>query len=289
MKSKNIVYFVAGSIGMLFLYGAITGDPEPKVNVKSEMLQAMSGGDAKTPEKLIELIEYKSKQGAKESVGDLVERLKTEHPESEQAKSIDKMLVGFEKEREEARRIEKLGYKALKANSNVTLGDLKLSFSNVKIATRWIMDRYGDTYMYTDADRGNKYLSATVSISSKSNSPVLPAVAAYKMNNGKLELIGPMRYKFYRWKDYGTYLGNSHDFGNDFAKTETIRFTVGHQIQGYEKGTKFYIFVKNDPCVLRSEAKYSNPPVAYTNTSCRFSRSLSPALAGTDYTLIKIF
>src|SRR5690606_23498300 len=116
-----------------------------------------------------------------------------------------------EKEREQKRleeeRKKRLGFKVLKPDYSIKQGDCKLNFSNIKLSNRWIFDRYGNEWRYIESERGNKFLTFTLSITSDSKSPNLPPIYVYQLIDGELHYVSTAIYKFYRWDDYGSYLG----------------------------------------------------------------------------------
>ena len=216
------------------------------------------------------------------------------YPKSKEAISARKFIVKIEKERKqkelEEKRKKQLGFKALKPKSIIEQGDVKLTFSNVKLSKRWIFDRYGNEWRYIEAERGNKYLIFTLSVTSKSKSPNLPPIYVYQLIDGKLQYVSTAYYKFYRWDDYSSYLGNDADYNNDFARTATIRFSPGAEI--IEKDFNRYptfLMVKKSNCVIRTENRFDNPPVTYSNSNCDYDRILNVDKADKDYFTIKIF
>jgi len=215
-------------------------------------------------------------------------------PKSEEGKVAQKFIDKVEKEREEKKieeeRKKRLGFKVLKENSSIKQGGCKLTFSNIKLENRWIFDRYGNQWRYIDAERGNKYLTFSLSITSDIKSPELPPIYVYQLIDGKLEYKTTAYYKFHRWEDYGSYLGNDADYSNDFSRTATIRFSPGAQLEmdSYNKYPTF-LLVKKSNCVYRNEDKFGNPPVSYLNSNCNHDQSLTVDMATEDYFTIKIF
>jgi len=220
--------------------------------------------------------------------------LAKEFPKTEQGITAQKFVENREKEiekiKKEEERKKQLGFKALKEQSTIEQGDVTLTFSKIQLGKRWYFDRYDDRYFYRDAERGNKHLTATLKIKSKSNEPKLPPIYVYKLENGNLKFISTVGYEFYRWKDYGSYLGNYADYGNDFAHSPTINFSPGVSLN--DENTKNYpifLMVKKDNCVIRESARFDNPPVSYTTATCDADRIMDVDKASSDYYTIKIF
>jgi len=215
-------------------------------------------------------------------------------PKSEEAKIAQQFIDKIEKEREqkkiEEERKKRLGFKVLEQKSSIKQGGCKLTFSNIKLSNRWIFNRYGNEWRYIEAERGNKYLTFTLRITADSKSPNLPPIYVYQLIDGKLQYKATAFYKFYRWEDYGSYLGNDADYGNDFARTATIRFSPGAQIvmDDYNKYPTF-LMVKKSNCVYRNVEGYGSPPVSYSNANCNYDRTLTVDMASEDYFTIKIF
>tara|TARA_B100001250_G_C19662582_1_gene727790 strand:- start:76 stop:1026 length:951 start_codon:yes stop_codon:yes gene_type:complete len=198
-----------------------------------------------------------------------------------------------EKEKkEEEIRIKKLGFKILKENLKIKHEGLVMEFSKIKMSKRFVFDRYGDRYYYRDAIRGTKYLTATLKVTSKFNSPKLLPIYVYQLKEGELQLIsaGPVQYEFYRWEDYGSYLGNYADYNNSFLQNEAVKFSIGEALHESDNLKDFPIFlmVKKEECVLREEKRFNNPPVKYSTTTCKRDMVLDVEKAKNDYFVVKI-
>ncbi|MDD1538308.1 hypothetical protein [Riemerella anatipestifer] len=211
--------------------------------------------------------------------------------EAEKGKAmLSEINSAIEKEKIEAEKRKTLGFKALTENSIVNVGDLKLSFNSVNIGNRWIMDAYGNEWHYRDAERGNKMVMAKVSITSKDKNPSLPPICVYRIVNGELYRVGVMSYKFSKWEDYATYLGNYHDRGNDFAYRPTISFSCGFEMKEEDINSgALFIIVKNNGCFSRSTDRFDSPPVRYEGYGCNPKSKLTLEDFEKDYTLVKIF
>lgn len=221
------------------------------------------------------------------------EELSRRYPNTEESKisekSIKEIEILIEKERLEKEKIKTLGFKVLKEVSSVKVGEVLLNFRSISISKNFVFDRYDDTYHYREAERGSKYIVASVSISSESKYPKLPPVYAYKILDGELKYVETLDYEFARWDDYGSYLGNYSDFRNDFAHTKTIRFELGSQISEEEiKNNPIFIIVGNDNTFERNSERFKNPPISYSRSSYDYKNVLSIE-DFKYYTLIKIF
>lgn len=229
-------------------------------------------------------------ENAKKELNVLVEK----YNGTEEAKKAQSIIADIEKQEKEKRDAEErkrtLGFKALKEKTSVSVEDVTVNFTSVNTGPQWIFDNYGREWRYRSAERGDIYLLSKISISSESKNPKLPPISVYKISNGSLSLIGTMGYEFSRWKDYGTYLGNNADFGNDFAHTKTIPFSCGLSLSKEDMNNEvIFVVVKNFNCFYRDYDRFSNPPVSYKSSSCGVKSTLTVDDFDSDYTLVKIF
>lgn len=201
---------------------------------------------------------------------------------------IAKIDKTFEQKKIEEDRKKALGFKVLNQVSIVNYEDLSLRFEKIWTGKRWSFDDYGSEYRLRDAQRGNQHILVRVSISSKSINPSLPPILAYKMNGGELDLIGTLGYEFRRWEDYGSYLGNDADYGNDFAHSKTIPFNLGLQVSDDNfVGKTVYIVMKKTGCFERTKKDYGNPEIQYKEGICSVKRTLKVEDFDNDYVLLK--
>lgn len=218
----------------------------------------------------------------------------TKYPASGEAKSA-KLLktqavktIKAQQVAEERKRL--LGFKILKPSTKIQVGATQLYFTKVSYGSSWTFDSYGDKYHYRSADRGSKYLLVRVSISSEINNPSLPPIYAYVAVKGNLTYAGTMSYEFVRWEDYATYLGNYHDYGNDFAKTKTIRFSLGLSITETQlNNNAVFIVVGKRNCFSRAKKQYGNPPVYYLDACGSPKPNLIVNDFESGFRLVKIF
>ena len=189
-------------------------------------------------------------------------------PESKEAQSTSAIIERIDKliaqKKAEEERIKALGFKALKSSSTITIGYNKVEFSNISVGTTFTFDSNSSYYSYRTADRGNKYISAAMKITSESKNPKLPQLAIYTISGDHMTYEGIFATKFARWDDYGSYLGNYHDNGNDFAKTSSVRFKVGREVsEDIIKGPYALVLIKEN-VLTREYEEYENPPVSYS-------------------------
>jgi hypothetical protein len=204
------------------------------------------------------------------------------------------LLAAIERQEQEKKEVEEqkraLGFKILKENTSVNVGAVTLKFNSISTGQQWIFDNYGNEWRYKSAEREEKYVLAKVSISSDNKDPELPPIGVYRMINGTLSHIGTMGYEFSRWDDYASYLGNNHDFKNDFSHTETISFSLGLSVSNESiTNNAIFLVVKKENCFIRSTDRFDNPPVSYNSNDCNLKSSLSVDDFDNDYVLVKIF
>lgn len=225
---------------------------------------------------------------AKSEFQGIIDNFKGTNDSKIASKEIKKIDTKVKQEKLQAERKKALGYKILKPKTRIKFGDLSLRFDKIWKGKRWSFDDYGSQYFLRDASRGNSHILARVSITSKSNNPSLPPILVYQMNNGELNLLGTLGYEFRRWKDYGSYLGNYADYGNDFSHSSTIPFNCGVQLSNDElKGKSIFIVLKKSGCFDREEKKYGSPEVKYNKGLCGAKYLLKIEDFDNDYVLLK--
>lgn len=206
-----------------------------------------------------------------------ISRLTSLFPESKEAQSapaivekIDKLIAQKKAEEE---RIKALGFKALKASTTFTIDYNKVELTSISVGNTFTFDSYGDRYFYRSADRGNKYITAAMKITSDSKDPKLPQLAVYKISGDSMTWEGNFKTEFARWDDYGSYLGNDHDFGNDFAKTSSVRFKIGKEVEEEIVKGPYALIMKKENALNRNYERFDNPPISYIG-SVDYSYSL---------------
>ena len=213
----------------------------------------------------------------------------------EELKDIDNILnkqkIEEEKRKKEEEQKKLLGFKILKENQIRTVEYNTIKFENLNISNKWSFDDYGDSYYYRNSERDSKFITARVNISSTVKDPKLPSVSAYQIINNKLVFIGNLEYRFVRWKDYGSYLGNYADYGNDFAHTKTVSFSLGLEVlESNLKTNPIFIVVSNKNSVIRFNSEFSSPKYTYIKSyDTKDKDTLNIDDFDKEYFLIKIF
>ena len=187
--------------------------------------------------------------------------LKELFPHSKEASECDNLSAVIEEKMEEKRkeeeRIKALGFKAIAEQNSVKIDYNTITLSGISIGSRFTYDSYGDEWYYREADRGSKYVSMQMSVTSSSHNPKLPELAVYSISGDKMKYVA-------RWKDYGAYLGNYHDYSNDFAKVSTVRFKLGLQVENETLAKPYAIVLKKENVLSSKYDRFKNPPVSYS-------------------------
>ncbi len=222
-----------------------------------------------------------------------IQDLRLAFPSSKEAEQCDALVNRIDqaeaKIKAEQDRIKALGFKAIKQKSTVEIGYNTITFANLNISGRFIFDYYGSRYFYRESDRGYKYVTANMKIKSTSTDPLLPQCAIYSISGDKMELERKFDTEFARWEDYGTYLGNYHDFKNDFAKTSTVNFKIGAEVREEVTKSAFAIVLMNMNGLTRETRDYPNPPVLYTGSMDYPSTLTLEDFTNGSYSIIKIY
>lgn len=203
-----------------------------------------------------------------------------EYPCSKQAQEakllIEKIKTDVENEIQKIKEKEKAlkaGYKGIKDKSKAEFENISIIIQGIKFNDKWIFDRYGSRWYYRQARKDSRFLVVDYTAVSEAEDPYLPYLfACYIDDSGNIKTIGTLETEFYQWSDYGCYLGNYHDFKNDFSRTNKIRFTSGIQIdQEVVKKYPIIVAAPLEPCLVRREERYKNPPVHYDSYLCQHS------------------
>lgn len=237
--------------------------------------------------KLVSDGEYDQARNAIMELNNLFPNSKESQQTSAILQRIDDLIA---KKKAEEERTKALGFKALKPQVSTTIEYNKISFSGISVSNTFIHDSYDDRYFYNRADRGNTYVLATMSVTSDSHNPDIPTLAVYSIVGDKMKMEQVMRLEFARWEDYGAYLGNHVDFGNDFAKTSTIRFKLGAEVSIETTKKAYAIVLKKYNGLSRKENRYENPAISYSgNMMYPYSLSLNDFIdENALYVIIKL-
>lgn len=201
-----------------------------------------------------------------------LERLKTKYPSSSEsavgAKRVATMVADREKKERESNRIASLGLKALVVNPKFTSDDVTVSVERPRTQKKWVFDAYDSQYRFKEAEKGSSFVTAKISIFSKSKDPRLPGIGVYVSDGAKIKKIGTIEYRFARWDDFGSYLGNNADYRNDFAHSTNIPFSTGVELVDSQIKKPLYLVATKEGCNTRGEERFRQPPVWYFASGC---------------------
>lgn len=214
-------------------------------------------------------------------------------PQSQEATRVPELReqIAWKQEaaRREAERIASLGFKAITPKTTIEVGYNKVALSGITSGREFSFDYYdgGDRWHYLTADRGNKYVTMSMSVTSTSHNPKLPAFAVYRINGAEMSLVRGFVTRYARWDDYGSYLGNYQDIGNDFSKRSTVRFRLGAEISESVANGPYAIVMYNHNVLTEHYDRWDNPPKSWSGTA-PFSQSLTvDSFQSGNYVLVK--
>ncbi len=202
----------------------------------------------------------------------LLNQIKQLFPNSKEVENCEAQLQVIADKRQaiiaEQERIKALGFKALSPIQNAGIGDIKAAFSGFAIGKEFVHDTYytygSSRWFYHTADKGNKYITCSMSITSDNSDPNIPTLALYSIEGDKLIFKGSFTIQFARWDDYGTYLGNEPDLHNDFAKVSTVKFKLGCETNEDVFTKPYMVVLKLANTQERHYDRFQNPPYWYT-------------------------
>ena len=183
---------------------------------------------------------------------------------NEIADAINKKKAAIEAEKQ---RIKALGFKALPVAQKAIIGANTIIFSNCKIGSKFVHDVYptytGSSWFEHTADKGSKYISFNMDVTSTDKDPNIPTLAFYSINGSSLAYRDYFWVQFARWDNYGSYLGNEPDLKNDFSKVNTVKFRVGVEIEDDYLKKPYIVVLKKANTMVRKYERFKNPPVYY--------------------------
>lgn len=184
------------------------------------------------------------------------------------AKQVADLEAAGRLKEEEAARLAALGFKALRVNANFEGDGASIVLRSTSVSGQWSFDAYDNEWHYLESERGQKYVTARARVSSQRKNPLLMGLGVYVADGDRLRRIGRFGYRFARWRDYGSYLGNYADYRNDFAHTEHIEFSLGATVNQADIKRPLYIVATKEGCFERSQTQFQQPPVRYVERRC---------------------
>ncbi len=135
-------------------------------------------------------------------------------------------------------------------------------------AKRWVIDRHADTYFFHSPKKGHVHVTLDFDVTTDAKNPKLTTFDILTMKDGKPETLARTRTAFYRWADYGTYLGNYKDTRNDFGYHNTVRFTAGAEVAVEALKQPLLLVARRQGCQERRYNRWANPPDSYSYVDC---------------------
>lgn len=248
-------------------------------------LRAENAQLRQTPGVLAAEVEAAAKAGDAQKAQAALKQLTDKYPlsaETVQAeRRVNALLARQRAAQEEAKRTAALGFQALRSSPYFSHAGTAMGLTATGVATRWTFDWHGDGWRFLDAERGRKFVTARVTVSSKAKDPVLFGIGAYVADGGKLIHVGKARYRFARWRNYGAFLGTQADFRNDFSHSSRIPFSIGVSVPLEElRRRPVYLIATREGCHRRLYEPFGQPPVQYVESECH---SLKPTLTVADF------
>lgn len=287
----------------LFLFSCTSTQDNAVINGLNQEIKNLKAENAEL-KRTIDLLKYPASDRLKRinqliainSLSEATEeinQLKELFPKSAEAQECEKQKqVIADKQakiKAEEERIKALGFKVLKEVSTVNVFYNKISIGQFSTGTTFTFDAYDDRYFYRTADRGNKYISARITITSTDKDPNLPVFYVYRVSGDKLIYVDNFKLEFARWEDYATYLGNYNDNSNDFSKTATIPFKIGIEVSEEIASSPLVIICRKQNCMIRHYDRFANPPVSYSiGDGCTYDTTLTIDDLKNGYAVVKI-
>lgn len=303
---KSHCFFVA--IFVLFFTSCIqsgSSDSNAKVDSLTNVIEVQKG-EINALNDTIEMLRFPAGQrlakaieninnGNLDEAEKLLNQIKQLFPNSPEFESCDKQLQVISDKRQaikaEQERIKALGFKALTPVLNATIGDVKASFSGFSVGKEFVHDTYyiygSSRWFYHTADKGNKYITCSMSITSNDSDPSIPTLGLYSIEGDILKYKDSFTIQFARWDDYGAYLGNEPDLHNDFAKVNTVSFKLGCEASEETFSKPYMVVLKLANTQKRNYDRFNNPPYWYSGNAA-YPSTLSIDDFSSDYKAIKI-
>ena len=235
---------------------------------------------------ILSLFETKEYEKVRAEIAEL-KRVFPQAKENDDCKEIlNKVKSAEAAKKAEEERVKALGFKAINEHSTIKIGYNTVTLSRINVSNQFTFDAYDDRWFYRDADRGSKYVTMQMSVTSSDHNPNLPQFAIYVISGDKMKFIGTFDTKFARWRDYGAYLGNYHDSSNDFSKVSTVKFKLGMQVSNEQLAKPYAIVLMKKNVLSYHYERFDNPPISYIGTA-DYPVSLSLKDFTSNYVLIK--
>lgn len=238
-----------------------------------------------TPEVLLQRVRERVSAGELKDAGIWANRLEKRYGETPQLKQARAEMAALEKklmaQEEEARRVESMGFYALRPLGNDTVGPFHIKVESLGVGTRWSFDSNSNSSHYRDSRRGEKYvlLRTTLKNTNGDEDALLPDLAVYRIEGKEMKRIDGMEFEFRQWMSYSTFIGLHHDFKNDFSRTASVPFNAAAIISDEDAKLPLALVSSGLNCMKRTE-QIGQPEVGYRRM---------PGCAGADTLTTKDF
>lgn len=288
------------ALGILFFVCSCNSNSEATMKKCQDSIVVLKN-ELSEAKKQIELLSFPADQRLQKAKGLLeageldkasveISQLKLLFPNSSEASSSSELLTKIgelkEAKRKEEERIKALGFKAILEQTTIKVDYNTVTYSSIGVGNRFVFDAYDDRWFYRDADRGSKYVTMQMSVTSSNHNPDLPELALYIIIGDIMIFEGTFDTRFARWRDYGAYLGNYHDSSNDFSKVSTVKFKLGLQVSNEKLTQPYAIVLKKKNALSYRYDRFSNPPISYVG-SAGYPGTLSLDDFNGEYVIVK--
>lgn len=194
-----------------------------------------------------------------ENAKEQIEALKRIFPKSKEISEANNLAIVIaqkeEAQKKEEERIKALGYKAFKNNTSGNIGKVSYNLSGFTFGTRYTFDYCNDVgeYSYRTADKDNRYLLASLLLSTKEKYASVPNFYLYKIENGNLQKVGFFSGEYASWTSYGAKIGNYSDDSHDFAKVNNIKYKLACEISKDLTSKPLIMLAKKDETSVKDE------------------------------------
>lgn len=166
-----------------------------------------------------------------------IHALKEIFPRSTEAMASNKQIEYIEQQKAiikaEEERKKALGYKVFQDSNPILINEkIKCSFSGFNYGRTFTFDYCLDVdeYHYRTVDKGNVYILADMTMSTKEKYASTPTICVYKIENGNLSVLTHFKDEYATWTSYGAMIGNYSDDSHSFSKVNAVRYKLAAEI-----------------------------------------------------------
>lgn len=156
--------------------------------------------------------------------------------------------------------------KGMKRPQTVSVDDVTVKSAGTKAARQWYFDFSPVGNRNATAEKGDAFAILDFDVSSKSKDPDLPCIVAYvrAADSNVFEEGRRLEFRLRRWDSYESQLGLNHDLGNDFAHTDTVKFSGGVAMDETWPRKKFVYFAALRKATLeRKDTPHGDYPIEF--------------------------